>query len=181
VRFVAIAVASLALAVPAAGSAATPTATTVTGTIEVLKPRTISVHGVRHLTCRVVAGSPRPRLRGFAPGAKARITCVKGVLSAIARPWSTTGGVRPSGNAMTTKPEPTPDPEPGGSGVKVAPDVNGTSTITAIAGGTIVFGGSISCLVNASSPSLARYGVGSRVSYSCAGGYLTAIGPGEGT
>ena len=179
-RFAAIAAVTI-LALAAASSAATPKRATVTGTIKVLELRTISVHGTRNLTCRVTADSPKPRLRGFTLGAKARVTCVSGVLSAIARPWASTGGVTPSGNAMTTKPEPAPDPESGTGGVKLAPSVNGTSTITSLGGGEIVFGGSISCVVNASSPSLAGYRVGSRVSYGCTRGYLTSIGPGEGS
>ena len=172
----------LALAGASSAGAATPKRSSVTGTIEVLKLKTISVDGARYLTCRVTAASPKPRLRGFTLGAKARITCVSGVLSAITRPWAPTGGVTPAGNAMTTKPEPMPGPEPSGTGgVKVAPTVNGTSTITSLGGGEIVFGSSISCAVNGRSPSLAGYRVGSRVSYGCTGGYLTSIGPGEGT
>jgi hypothetical protein len=174
VRIVAIAALTLALSASAAATAAAPKRTSVTGTIEALERRAITVDGARTVTCRLTAASPKPRLRGFAVGARARITCVRGVLSAIVRPSAVSGGVKPSGNAMTTKPEPAPAPKP-------AESVAGTSTITALGGGEIVFGGAIACRLAAASPSVGAYRVGSRVSYTCTAGALTRIGPAEGT
>jgi hypothetical protein len=52
----------------------------------------------------------------------------------------------------------------------------GTSTITAVGGGSITFAGAITCTVNSSSPSVAGFHVGDRVDYQCANGVLTKIG-----
>ena len=82
----------------------------------------------------------------------------------------------PSGTGTTTEPT-----ETGTGGVKVAPTVNGSGTITALGGGQIEFGASISCLVTSSSPSVTAYRVGSRVQYTCTAGVLTAIGASEAT
>jgi hypothetical protein len=191
VRIAAIAALVVALAaVSTAPAAQAPKRTSLTGTIKVLKLKKITVHGKRDLTCRITALSPRVALRGFTLGKKAKITCVKGVLSAIARPAKASGSppmtaepVSPSDTQTAPKLDPAPDPfapGPGTGGVKVAPNVTGNSTITALGGGMIEFGNAISCQLTSSSPSVAAYRVGSRVAYTCTGGALTSIGAGEG-
>jgi hypothetical protein len=185
VRFVAIAsVVILGLATaPGVGAAKTPKRTSLTGKISVLKVKTITVHGKRTLTCRITAASPKASLRGFALGTTARITCANGVLLAITRPSSATG-LAPSDSASASKPDPEPEPDPsttpGTGGVKIAPTVVGNARITALGGGQIEFGSSITCQLTSSSPSVSAYRVGSYVSYTCTAGSLTAIGPGEG-
>jgi hypothetical protein len=172
----------LGLATSVAATAQAPSRTTATGKITVLKVgnvskvKTITVHGTRNLTCRITAASPKPTLRGFALGARAKITCSKGVLVAIAHP-------KPRTATPVATPAPEPDPTvttPGTGGVKIAPTVNGNGKITALGGGQIEFGGEITCQLTSSSPSVAAYRVGSLVSYTCAGGNLTAIGTSEG-
>jgi hypothetical protein len=76
-----------------------------------------------------------------------------------------------------------PDPAvtPPTGGVKIAPTVNGNGKITALGGGQIEFGGDITCQLGASSPSVSAYRIGNLVSYTCSGGSLVSIGPGEGT
>ena len=171
----------LGLAAAGTASARAPQRTTLTGTISVLKVRTITVHGSHNLTCRITPASPR--LRGFALGATAKITCVKGVLAAITKPLSmTVTPVTPSGSSTaTTKQEPMPNdsPSPGTAGTKVAPSVDGSGTITLLTAGSVEFGNDISCLLNSASPSVARFKVGSNVSYTCTAGVLTAISPSE--
>jgi hypothetical protein len=174
----------LAVAASAAATAA-PARTTVTGKIKVLRVKTITVHGTRNLTCRITAASPKATLRGFALGARAKITCSRGVLVAIAHPKPlAVTPVTPSGSASTPRTGLQPEPTittPGTGGERIAPTVNGNGKITAVGGGQIEFGGDITCQVTSSSPSVAAYKVGALVSYTCAGGTLTAIGPGEGT
>jgi hypothetical protein len=184
VRFAAIAsVLSIALATAGVTAAAqTPKRVSLTGTISVLKVKKITVHGTRNLTCRIGATSPRVGLRGFTLGTKARITCVKGVLAAIVKPVKASPPplhsatpATPSDSATKPKPDPVPDPAPGTGGVKIAPNVSGTATITALGGGQIEFGNAISCQLTSSSPSVAAYRVGYRVTYSCEGGSLRSI------
>jgi hypothetical protein len=188
VRVAAIAaVLVLGLATGAAVTAAqSPKRTTMTGKIKVLKVQTITVHGTRNLTCRIGTASPKPGLRGFTLGTRARITCARGVLLKIVRPVP--GSVEPAGTVTnpktaTSPTEPAPEPTvttPPTGGVKTAPSVAGTATITLLANGTIEFGNAISCQLGGNSPSVAGYRVGSRVSYTCTGGELTSIGVGEG-
>jgi hypothetical protein len=169
VRIAAIAsIVILGLATAGIASAKTPQRTTLTGKISVLEVKTITVHGSRNLTCRITPASPR--LRGFRLGARARITCVEGVLASIAKPLT-----------VTVMPEPMPNDSPGsGTGAtKVAPTVNGSGTITLLTATSVEFNTDISCLLNASSPSVARFRVGSNVSYTCTGGTLTSIGTSE--
>ena len=168
-----------------ATSSSTVKSSTITGKITLLKVKTIRVHGLGSLTCRITTASPKATLRGFTLGMKAKITCKQGVLSTISK--ATT--LKPSPVAITPSPtvtvpkDPTPEPTvttPATGGVKVAPNVTGTGKITAIGGGQIEFGSDISCLVTSSSPSISAYRVGALVSYTCSGGTLTAIGTGEG-
>ena len=177
----------LGLAAAGITSAKTPPKrTSATGKISVLKVKTISVHGTRNLTCRVTAASPRVVLRGFTLGTTAKITCTKGVLSAISRPKPTTAtSISPTDTQSNPKTDPQPDPDPlttpPTGGVKVAPNVTGTARITLLTSSSIEFGASISCQLTSSSPSVAGYRVGSLVAYSCSGGSLVSIGAGEGT
>jgi hypothetical protein len=166
-------------------AATTPSRTTVTGKIKVLKVKTITVHGTgtSKLTCRITTVSPRVTLRGFTLGTTAKITCSKGVLLTIVHPaLKTATPVTSSGTVSNPKtvPEPSESTTPPTGGVKIAPTVNGNGKITAIGGGQIEFGGDTSCMLTSSSPSVSGYRVGSLVSYTCAGGTLTAIGAGEG-
>jgi hypothetical protein len=186
VRFAAIAsVVLLGLATAGVASAKTPPKrATLTGKISVLKVKTITVHGTRNLTCRITTASPKVVLRGFTLGTTAKITCTKGVLSAISRPRPTSATpISPT----DTQSNPKTEPEPGASttpptgGVKIAPNVTGTARITMLGGGSIEFGSSITCQLTSSSPSVAGYRVGSLVSYTCSGGSLVSIGAGEGT
>ena len=165
----------------------TPVRKSITGKITVLKVQSIRVHGIGNLTCRITTTSPKPALRGFTLGMKAKITCKSGVLSAIARasalqPSPVT--IMPSGTVTAPKSEPQPDPAvttPGTGGVKTAPSIAGNGTITLLSGGTIEFNNSISCLLGSNSPSVAAYKVGSKVSYTCTGGELQTIGASEAT
>ena len=169
----------------AAGTASPPKRVSITGKITVLKVKTIRVHGIGNLTCRITTASPKATLRGFTLGMKAKITCKQGVLAAISKALA----LQPSPVAVTPSPtitvpkDPTPEPTittPPTGGVKIAPNVTGTAKITAIGGGQIEFGSDISCQVTSSSPNVASYRVGALVSYTCSGGTLTAIGTGEG-
>jgi hypothetical protein len=185
VRFAAIA-SVLALGLTAVGVATAttpPKRASLTGKISVLKVKTITVHGARNLTCRITTASPKPALRGFALGARARITCTRGVLSAIVRPKPAAAApVSPTGTQTNPKePEPEPVTNPPTGGVKIAPNVTGTARITMLGGGSIEFGSSITCQLGSGSPSVAAYRVGSLVSYTCSGGSLVSIGAGEGT
>jgi len=163
-----------------------PKRVTATGKITVLKVKTIRVHGSKNLTCRITTASPKVTLRGFTLGATAKITCSRGVLLAIMRP-DTGATVQPTGTVSNPKPEPQPDPsvEPPGTGgpggVKTAPSVAGTGTITLLSSSAVEFGDSITCQLGPNSPSVSGFKVGARVSYTCSGGMLTTIGPGEGT
>jgi hypothetical protein len=184
VRFAAIvSVVILGLATAGAGAARTPKPTSLTGKISVLKLKTITVHGTRNLTCRITSSSPKVRLRGFALGSKARITCKRGVLLAIAHP------TKP--NAMTRAPEPTatpvtpsdstsvnkPDTTPGASTVNPALSIVGKGNISAVGATSITIGTSVTCGLNASSPSVSAFRVGDRVDYQCVSGSLTKISP----
>jgi hypothetical protein len=188
VRFAAIAlVLTLVLGTAGIATATTPPKrTTLTGKISVLKVKTITVHGTRNLTCRITTASPKVALRGFTLGATAKITCTKGVLSAITRPRPATATpISPTDTQSNPKTEPAPDPgpltTPPTGGVKIAPNVTGTARITLLGSGLIEFGSSITCQLTSGSPSVAGYRVGSLVSYSCSGGSLVSIGAGEGT
>src|SRR5262245_52584387 len=168
-----------------------PLRTSITGKITVLHARSIRVHGIGNLTCRITTASPKPTLRGFALGMKAKITCKKGVLSAISKaatlqPSPVT--IMPSNTVTVPKnglqPDPTvttPGNGAGTGGVKTAPSVAGNGTITLLTSGSIEFGNSISCLLGGNSPSVSGYKVGSKVSYTCTGGELQTIGPSEST
>jgi hypothetical protein len=188
VRFAAIA-AVLVLGLAAAGvtsSKTSPKRVTATGKISVLKVKRITVHGKHKLTCRITPASPKVALRGFTLGTTARITCKKGVLSAIAhaKPIKATT-IAPSGTQTNPKtapqPEPAPSTNPPTGGVKIAPNVTGNARITLLTGTSIEFGSSITCQLTSDSPSVAGYRVGSLVSYTCSGGSLVSIGAGEGT
>jgi hypothetical protein len=195
VRFAAIAVVVvLGLATVGVTSATTPKRTSLTGKISVLKVKTITVktgaaHGTRNLTCRITTASPKVVLRGFTLGTTAKITCTKGVLSAIARPPTTkpttATPITPDNTQSNPKTDPQPDPgastTPGTGGVKIAPNVTGNGRITLLTGSLIEFGSSISCQLTSASPNVGAYRVGSLVSYTCSGGALTSIGAGEGT
>jgi hypothetical protein len=175
VRLVTIAAAlalSLSLSLAAGAGAEPPARASLTGKIAVLKPTAITLHGSRSLTCRITTSSPRVRLLGFSLGSKATVICLKGVLSKIVRP--VTPALSEGSSADAT------EPETGTGGVKIAPTVNGTAAITALGGGAIEFGGAITCQLGSRSPSVGAYRVGSRVSYTCAAGTLTAIGVGAG-
>jgi hypothetical protein len=188
VRLAAIAAAVLTVAVLVGPATAgkSPQRSTITGKITVLKVKTIRVHGIGNLTCQITTASPKATLRGFALGMKARITCTKGVLSTITKTALKPSAVTiiPAGTVAAPKAEPMPDPAvttPPTGGVKIAPTVNGNGKITAVGGGQIEFGGDITCQLGSSSPSVSAYRVGNLVSYTCSGGSLVSIGPGEGT
>jgi hypothetical protein len=188
VRFAAIAtVVLLGLATAGVSPAKTPPKrVTATGKISVLKLKRITVHGTRNLTCRITTASPKVVLRGFTLGTTAKITCTKGVLSAISRPRPTSATpISPTDTQSNPKtapqPEPAPSTNPPTGGVKIAPNVTGNARITLLTGTSIEFGSSITCQLTSSSPSVAGYRVGSLVSYTCSGGSLVSIGAGEGT
>jgi hypothetical protein len=186
VRLAAIAsILALGLAAVGAAAAAPPKRASISGKISVLELKTITVRGNGKLTCRLTATSPR--LRGFRLGTNARITCVKGVLAAISKVQ--TGNplkpVTPAPGSGVTQEEPiTVNPDKGGSAGtsglspgQTGLSVVGTSTITALGGGSITFAGSLTCTVNGSSPSTAGFHAGQRVDYQCANGVLTRISP----
>ena len=161
-----------------------PKRASIAGTISVLKLKTITVHGKGKLECRLATTSPR--LRGFALGTNAKITCVRGVLATIKKLAVTTtpaGTLQPGGSGVKQEDTITVTPDKGGGTVgpfgqaraKTGLSVVGTSTITALGGGSITFAGSLTCTVNASSPSVAGFHVGERVDYQCANGVLTKI------
>jgi hypothetical protein len=166
----------LGLAMLGGAAAVTPKRATITGKITVLKLKTITVHGSRTLTCRITTSSPK-RL-GFALGTMAKVTCTRGVLTAIRRPLVVTP-VTPTNTGTTTTTTTTTPTETGTGGVKVAPTVNGTGAIRALGGGQIEFGSSITCQLGSGSPSVAGYRVGSNVRYTCTAGTLTAISASE--
>jgi hypothetical protein len=186
VRIAAIAsVFILGLATAGASPAKKPKQTSLTGKISVLKLGTITVDGSRHLTCRITPASPNVRLRGFVLGSKARITCKRGVLLAIAHPSQP--------NAMTRKPEPTPsvtpvtpsdstsvakpDPSAGTAAPNPALSIVGRGNISVLGGAMITIGTSVSCWFDASSPDVSRFKVGDRVDYQCSAGILKKISP----
>lgn len=187
-RFAAFAtVVLLGLATAGVSSARTPPKrVTATGKISVLKVKRITVHGKHNVTCRITPASPKVALRGFTLGTTARITCKKGVLSAIAhaKPIKATT-ITPTGTQTNPKTEPQPEPAPPTNpptgGVKIAPNVTGNARITLLTSTSIEFGSSITCQLTSDSPSVAGYRVGSLVSYTCSGGSLVSIGAGEGT
>src|SRR4029077_13730892 len=157
VRLVSISAVILTAAMLASGLATAATATssstvkssTITGQITVLKVKTIRVHGLGNLTCRITTASPKATLRGFTLGMKAKITCKQGVLSTISKASTLKPSpltITPSPTVTIPKEDPTPEPTvttPATGGVKVAPTVNGTGKISAIGGGQIEFGGDI--------------------------------------
>ena len=185
-RFAAIAsILALGLAAAGVASADAPKRASITGKISVLKLTTITVHGKGKLTCRVTATSPR--LRGFALGTNAKITCVRGVLATIKKLTVSTpaGTLHPGGSGVTQDNTVTVTPDKGDATVspsgqspgqgQTGLSVVGSSTITALGGGSITFAGALTCTVNASSPSTAAFKVGERVDYQCANGVLTKI------
>jgi hypothetical protein len=171
VRFAAIASAvALGLVVAGVASGQTPKRASLTGKISVLKTKQITVHGKTKLTCRVTTTSPK--LRGFALGTSAKITCVKGVLATIRKLAPPVQPGITHDSTITTSPD---KGNAGATTVKPAVSVVGSSTITALGGGSITFGGALTCAVAASSPSVAAFRVGDAVDYQCASGVLTKI------
>ncbi len=162
VRFVAIASLVVLGLVPASAMAGqTPKRASLTGTISVLKLKKITVHGNHNLTCRIVTVSPRAR--GFVLGSRAKITCVRGVLSAITRPVPASSPPVVDTGTISS------------SGKVNADSVSGVATISALGSGSITFGAGIKCSVGSGSPSLTGFRVGSHVNYECSGGSLRSI------
>jgi hypothetical protein len=89
-------------------TAATPTKVSATGKIIALSPVSITIDSQYDLRCRVVTVTPRAL--GFRIGSRATVTCVKGVLKAIAPVLrSPTPTPQPSPTPATeTPPEPAP-------------------------------------------------------------------------
>ncbi len=123
------------------------TATYGTGAISAIAPTSISVKGEHDLTCTV--GPASPKLGDYKVGDKVKITCVEGVLSAIALTAPTTATVT----------------------------LSATGAITAIGESSIGVHGDrdTTCAVNAASPKLGDYKLGDRVKISCSNGLLTGI------
>jgi hypothetical protein len=179
VRRVAIAAVVLfGLAPVAASAGAKPPVVKASGKISALTRTTITIDGARDVTCRL--GSILPKALGFRIGTNAKMTCAKGVLTAISgapvpkvaavQAVSTTAVASTSGGPAATEAVTSTGATAVYvmiSGSKVT--LSGRGTITAVGAGGLTVGGGVTCSLGGGSPDVSEYKIGDRVSFRCEG------------